>query len=413
MVLSVGGTPAPLVTSILAHRPAFVSFLASQRTCEDVIAVRAEASGRGHRFESEITLADDVNDLLHCYAKAEEAVGRVFALGYRRENVVVDYTGGTKNMSMALALASVSHAFSFAYVGGNDRTKEGKGVVVDGSERVFRGVNPWDFLAVEERRTASLLFNRCQFRAAREVLEGLARKTPLLRARFRPLVTLVDGYHQWDLFNYTGALEAFRKARLPDLATLDDAGIQRFAVSSLPLFHRLEELAGWGRRPGLVLLGDMFANAERRPREGKPDDALLRLYRFVEMVAQERLLARYQIDASNVPRERIPESLGAGYAERHLDPRDNKIKIPQSAAFQLLAALGDEIGASFTARAAEFAKLQSARNSSFLAHGYDAAEERTYSRLREFALSLVGSAVADGPRFPEMELSAESPNECL
>jgi hypothetical protein len=56
-------------------------------------------------------------------------------------------------MSVALALAAVAHGFCFSYVGGGkERTKNGVGIVINGQEQVYSCINPWDFLAVEEKK---------------------------------------------------------------------------------------------------------------------------------------------------------------------------------------------------------------------------------------------------------------------
>ena len=53
------------------------------------------------------------------------------------KDVVVDYTGGTKTMSVALVLATIQFASTFTYVGGIDRTKDGLGIVINGKEKMW------------------------------------------------------------------------------------------------------------------------------------------------------------------------------------------------------------------------------------------------------------------------------------
>jgi len=49
-------------------------------------------------------------------------------------HLVVDYTGGTKTMSVALALATIDNSSLYTYIGGAERTKEGVGVVINGKD---------------------------------------------------------------------------------------------------------------------------------------------------------------------------------------------------------------------------------------------------------------------------------------
>lgn len=400
LLLSVGGTPEPLVKSIAHHRPEFVCFFASQGTNEVSVRVRdllGNAPG-GVRFETE--LVDDENALLECLGKAEKAVGRIEGRGYAKDEVVVDYTGGTKNMSVALALAAIEKGYTFSYVGGSRRTKDGVGIVESGHEKIHTHINPWDFMAVKERRQAALFFNSCQFKASRDILSNLAEYASARKNVFRKLAHAVDGFHDWDLFRHVGALEAFKKARLDELAEDNDRGISSFAAACRKLFPTLESILSCsdkGKKPCGELARDLYANAQRRFAEGKVDDAILRLYRLVEMLAQQRLLEKHEINVSDVRPAQLPESIRKGYVEKYRDGRTGSIKLPQSPAYQLLKHLGDPLGAAFTSHADRFKDLQKARNDSYLAHGFQSSKESVYEKLRDFILGL---GVIDSDRIP-------------
>lgn len=92
------------------------------------------------------------------------------------------------------------------------------------------------------------------------------------------------------------------------------------------------------------LLADLLVNAERRATEGKYDDAVARLYRAVELIAQ-LLLSKRGIDTSNVEVERLPQNL----KERYESMRNPKgvIEIAQAKAYELLEDLGMDIGRKF------------------------------------------------------------------
>lgn len=407
MIVSVGGTPAPIVTAICEYKPEFVSFFASQDTSDLVKGIKDEVLSNGIAVKSELTLADDVNDLFHCHGKAEEAVGRVLSREYGKDCVIVDYTGGTKNMSVALALAAIAHGFCFSYVGGKERTKNGVGIVINGQEQVYSCINPWDFLAVEERKKIALLFNQFQFKAAKEMIDGLCEKNIKNRALFKKLGLMVDGFAKWDLFRHQDALNLFDRAKVDDIVRDEDERIRAFARKTSEKTDFLRETISSGdngKIPCRHYLLDLYANAERRFAEGKFDDAILRIYRIVEMSAQERLLSRHGILTGDVKKEQLPEQLCEEFVKQYENPRDRKIKIPQEAAFSLLNALGDELGLLFKEKQADFRKIQSARNSSFLAHGFESAKDKAYLSLRDFVLSLKLFSREDAPVFPVMRL---------
>lgn len=388
MIISVGGTIAPIIKSITEYRPEFVSFFASQDTCDYVLEIKKGLQETSHTIKSEITLADDVNDLYHCFRKAEEAVKRVLSKGYRSDEVVVDYTGGTKNMSVALSLSAITHGFCFSYVGGTERTKGGVGIVIDGKEKVCKSVNPWDFLAIDERKKISYLFNTNQFKAAKELTDEVLKRSTKYKTVFKKLGFLIDGYYSWDLFNHGDAKGKFERARIEELLETDDEQIRSFAKATIYLKPLLEQLSQQQRQPNRLFILDIFSNAERRFCEGKIDDAIVRLYRVVEMLAQERLLGRYGIDTSNVSEEEIPQQLRDAFISKYKAEKDGKIKLPQSVAFKLLEALGDDLGKEFNKRLEQFRQIQSQRNNSYLVHGFACAQENTYRKFKEFILDL-------------------------
>lgn len=399
-IVSVGGTPEPVIKALAEYVPEFIVFFASQDSLDRISIVKQTLHEKDIGYQSEVTLVDDVNDLLHCHRKALEAIGRALSRGYARDGIVVDYTGGTKNMSVALALAAITHGVSFSYVGGTERTKNGLGVVKDGCEQVYHHVNPWDVLAVEEKRKLSLLCGQHQYRAAKELIDLMLEKNLSNKAAFKKLGFILDGYHKWDAFMHKNALDCFSRAKLDELAECTDIGICRFAAATAKLIPFLEELLSGGKTPSLTYMLDIFANAERRLHEGKTDDAIVRLYRIIEMIAQERLKKGYDIDVSNVKHNQLPEPLRTEYLARYQN--DGIVKIPQVAAYRLLDALGDPVGRLFEERRDPMLKISDARNHSWLAHGLNAAKEETCVKLRDFIIDLNVFDPAEAPRFPAL-----------
>lgn len=91
-------------------------------------------------------------------------------------DICVDYTGGTKTMSVALALATIDKSCCYSYVGGGERSKGGVGVVIDGNERMYFLENPWDEIAQVEKREACILFNKARYATAVDILKNVSRE---------------------------------------------------------------------------------------------------------------------------------------------------------------------------------------------------------------------------------------------
>ncbi|WP_027719167.1 TIGR02710 family CRISPR-associated CARF protein, partial [Desulfovirgula thermocuniculi] len=226
------------------------------------------------------------------------------------------------------------------------------------------------------------LFNSWQFAAAEKVLESfLGRFSPGLVRRWfadlEELYLLCKAYRLWDAFDHLATREAFE-------------AIGRVVVERWP--EKVKENKGWvnqiarrlreeepAKRLCAELLVDLWANAFRRLEERRFIDAVARLYRLAEMMAQYRLWHGYGIDTGNVDVERVPDG-ARGWLETYGNER-GRVQVPLKAAYELLAALGDELG-----RAWEDLGLRNAlraRNESIAAHGLQPVNEEVALRLKE------------------------------
>ncbi len=148
---------------------------------------------------------------------------------------------------------------------------------------------------------------------------------------------------------------------------------------------------------------DLVANAERRAREGKYDDAVTRLYRATEMVAQVRFLKKpLECTTSEVPVEKVPELVREEFCQRYFDPPTGKLRLPLYAAFRLLKAAGAPEGEEFFAREEAFKGLLNARNYSLLAHGATPIRPETYRQFKTLVCEVFG--IGDLPSFPSLEV---------
>lgn len=201
MILSVGGSPGPILASLNFQQPEFVCFFVSSesRAALDTQIIPGLAYRPRHFDWIETPSAED---LLACYRVLTQELPRLAdKWKVPLAEFVADYTGGTKTMSVALALATVQAVGRYTYVGGFERTKDGLGVVVDGKERMLHQINPWDAMAVTARQRASLLFSRGRYEAAAEEFGAVAdRVSPAEKGIYQGLAALARGYAEWDRF---------------------------------------------------------------------------------------------------------------------------------------------------------------------------------------------------------------------
>ncbi|MCD6465008.1 TIGR02710 family CRISPR-associated protein [Candidatus Bathyarchaeota archaeon] len=296
----------------------------------------------------------------------EELRPRIKEIREQYENLTIDYTSGTKAMTAGLAvLATIFSADELSYITG----KRKAGIVQPGTEQIVP-IRPYFIVAEQKMREAIRFFNRNQFSATITILEQ-TRKTimdPKIIEQTTPLLQLAKAYEQWDKFHHEKAFKTIKKIKMPELA-----GNKQF------LGQLISNLKRENGKPEPYYIADLINNAERRAEESKYDDAVARLYRTIELIAQYRLRKNYGIDPSNAETEKIPQNL----MEKWNIPKDRKtVKLALNNDYELLDALGDPLGQKYL----EDRKLKNLllkRNASILAHGQTPVTKQTYIQLHK------------------------------
>lgn len=392
MILTVGGSPEPVVKSIEEHSPERVYFIASHASVPLIGTVVAGLKGR---VEHQTVVVEDPEDLMEVYLKCARELK-----GIEGKDVLIDYTGGTKSMSAGVALYGVVHGCTFTYVGGTKRSKGGLGVVETGSERIVSQENPFDFFAIREKERGVYLFNRYQFEGAiREFESALAK---VQDRKEKSLITamkdVAEAYFAWDRFeiSYNGVQVSKKllnaRSILENIANLtgeDYTGQIKGIEGNLRFFK--EKKKGYN----IYVIADVFLNAERRGDEGKYDDGVARLYRCMEMVAQYRLKTHFGIDTSNVNIEKLPTELGPKY--KRLRDTDGKIRIGLKKGYELLQDLGDDLGRWYfdSESGRKIQELLGSRNNSILAHGLSPVGREVFEELVSETRAMIMIAFPD------------------
>lgn len=409
MIMSVGGTPAPIIFSLNKWKPEYIGFFTSKETKKMVEEkILPNIAFRPRHFDWIVTENADL--LSECYSQLSRQLPRLLEKWeIDPKEVCVDYTGGTKTMSSALVMATIGESCCFSYVGGDERSKGGIGVVLDGKEKMWFLDNPWDEIALSEKKEASILFNKARYASAAEVLEKCIEKVAKEKVPFfRALVEMVRGFDLWDRFKHKEAKVRLYKCR--DILRTFAFGSQKKEIVELvdgldENLQFLEDLIS-SPKPSKFYFCDLLANANRRAKlEEKYDDAVARLYRAIEVLAQAGLREGFKIDTSNVQEESIPPGLREEFITKYRQKEDQKIKIPLYASYQLLADLGSPLGKKFlNVYEKEMRPLLEVRNSSILAHGFNAVAEETFEKLFESTLKFSSTEKKDIPEFPVLRI---------
>lgn len=396
LICSVGGTPEPVAASIRAWKPARILFLCSTETRPqtDIVLRMALTSGdvpisTGSIDYLPLQNPQDLEQTLRDLRPLDRDVREWQQRGVDYQ-VAVDFTGGTKVMSAALALVARRWACTFVYVGGDQRTKEGIGIVVSGSERPSHQLNPWDALGYQVIEEAIAVFNGGGYASAASLLDSAIKNTARseVKRELSTLKAVVDAYSAWDRFDHNGAKSRFDDAlkNRNDLEIIFSGHASPFA--NLERHRREVDSLAKTTEPTITWVIDLVGNARRRAAEGRYDDAVARLYRAFEALAQIRLREQYGIaDTKSIPFDRLPEPLREGWKGR---AHNDAVTLGLRDVYLLLRELGDDLGRRFSDLKLDDNERSPlvARNQSILAHGFQSVSKDAYAQLYEKLCSL-------------------------
>jgi CRISPR-associated protein (TIGR02710 family) len=175
-----------------------------------VIVSKANAEGLGlDAGRYQCFELPDGQDLERCLDQLRHLTPEVHAWLARNaeHRVVVDYTGGTKCMSAAIALRARQWPCLYSYVGGSDRTREGLGIVVTGTERVIHQANPWNELGSQAVEAYIMLFDQLGFAAAARVADEAKRLMSRedRKSELNVLEQLACAFDAWERFDHRRA----------------------------------------------------------------------------------------------------------------------------------------------------------------------------------------------------------------
>lgn len=358
--------------SIKTHHPDKIFFMTSIEGQESTLKLVLEKIES--KFDYEIESIEDINDIEKIYESSMSILDKIIKDGTTLDNIVVDYTSGTKAMSAGVAIAAVAKEVeTLSYIKG----KRKDGIVISGKEQII-SIRPSQISFDKKIELIKFLFNKNQFDSCSEIINNLKSisKVTELQDLILKFENLCLGYSCWDKFNHQRAAEILLK--LKDFENISLKENKNF----LGKLNNTQE-----KTPFLII--DLLNNAERRALEGKYDDAVARLYRIIELIAQFQLKTKYDIDSSDVDLSKIPPELEQKFPHSE---KGIKIQISLHKSYELLQDLGDELGEEFFKNKDLINQLQS-RNYSILAHGLEPVTKGMYEKLFMYANNSISNII--------------------
>jgi CRISPR-associated protein (TIGR02710 family) len=343
-----------LAFSIQNHNPDKTFFVTSQESQKTTLPKILQQT-KLQNYET-ITIENPYN-IQQIYETLQPKIKQI---KHQYNHITVDYTSGTKAIAGALTiLGTIYEANTLSYITG----KRKGGIVQPGTEELSI-IQPYFAITEQKIKTAIQFFNQNQFNAAITILTRIEKTTtdPKITTRTKPLLNLAKAYELWNKFQHQNAFQTIKKTKMEEL-NLN----KRFLGQLLN-----------AKEPEPYYIADLINNAKRRGTEEKKyDDAVARLYRTIELVAQHQLKRKYNIDPSAAKPTDIPEEL---YKKWNINPTTQKIKIGLEKAYELLNAKNYPVGTKFM-QDKKLKDLLSKRNTSILAHNLKPVTQKTYTEL--------------------------------
>ncbi len=228
-------------------------------------------------------------DADQCYEFFEGQFRELFKKGFRPENIIIDFTHGTKAMSAALYAIGMRYRVSdFHYIKRNN----------DKDGNLTEGETIQNFDASYARGLAILdqcktLFKTWQFSAASTLISS-EKPSKKLKITFDRIKMLADFYAAWDRLDYKAAANNAPNFEISGFDFAVDQAVRDW-IDALakpiiePEKHTevlTQDQLNENARIAIDIMFDLYANGLRRLEAEQFEDAAIRAYRMAEMLGQ-------------------------------------------------------------------------------------------------------------------------------
>ncbi|GIW97298.1 MAG: CRISPR-associated protein [Pirellulaceae bacterium] len=395
VILPVGVTADPVLFSIRELQPEYLGLIGtrqSERTMDEVF--------RQIAFPPHKTRVEIVEDSPECIGDLTYRVYDIYHwmrchVGLSADQIAIDPTPGRKWMSAGTTMVASYLGLTMFYV--DVRFVGGR--PDPSSMRLIRLGNAFDQTGFLLSDRGCVMFNSGHYAAAARFFRRIRPSRSQETDYFHGLAELADALHRWDLFeHYQHSLREQFDIALESLRRFARGGhvpseFHHFLEQVSLLADAIDQVTQ-APRPTLLAVADLTRNAERRIRQGHYDDAVARLYRAFEALAQYHLVADFGIDPSDPQWDgKAPEVRAAVQRACGQMPKN----VASVHGWTILRELGHPVASHVFVPAKngqwrmKLEGLLGDRNNSILAHGWRPISRDRAEKMFERIVELLGS----------------------
>lgn len=380
-----------MYSTITKIYPNQVIFFASEKSKNTIKYIEELFKQNNDEFipdeDYQIVPLEAIDDFNTCFEVFESKIWELDADITREYKIIMDYTSGTKTMSAAMACCGMFYSKALISVGGDRSTGEvSSGTEIINYQNLYK---IYDRISIARVRR---LFNSHNFMQCIELLEKIVD----LRFNKETYLNICRSYYSWDNMDFENAYEYLTKADLSLVEIIEIREKLKKNLKALGIIINSRSL----NLKNCYILASLINNAMRKADEYKYDDAIARLYRSFELIAQVQL-SKYDIISSDVDISLLSEK---NVSREFIDylkktAEDGKIRIGLVADFMLLNELGDKLGKYYMQNESKIKNITQKRNNSILAHGLESQSKEDYEQFLEIVTNLAHKLDRDMKRF--------------
>jgi len=414
IILSVGGSPDPIVNAINFYKPDFVYFFCSSGKTGSDITIEGESRDRSKdprvecpkceyefiikgpvecpkcknefkikefkrksiisqvelsRDQYEIVRVDDPDDFNLCYDKILE-LSKVIDKRFPDADIKVNYSGGTKTMSTVLAhVAIMTEKWDLSL---NKAERRDLVKIRKGDTPVL--INKWGIFAEQCMQMVQRALSNYEYPLAAEIISAtfLHPFNSSYERKLRKIKEICVAFDSWDKFNHKEAL-----------ALLEPYG-KYYSKYIIRLKKILKDIKG----TGYEMVEDLLSNAERRADQGRYDDAVARLYRTLEFFGQIRIEKTQGYELGQICVKQLEDDKLKKKYEKNMD-NDGKILLALKKVYEFLFDINDPVGKVYKKHEGPLKDILRHRNASILAHGLTPLKKHDYIKTKEMVVGFI------------------------